>query len=72
MRPESIDSKMEETIFKVGHWMRSARCKYHYVDDAGENDYTKLGEDAVNHFNFEDGSDEYDMCYELAVDILDE
>ena len=39
--------------------------------DSENADYTALGQDASYHFDFHHGSTDDELCFELAVEILD-
>ena len=55
---------------KIKKWMMGQDLES-YTDYSGSEMYTDLAIDAINHFDFEDYSEEYDMCFDLAVDVLD-
>lgn len=55
---------------KIKNWMRAQNKNDYKV--SWELSSTKLGEDASAVFNFENGSDEDEICFEAAIEIIEE
>jgi general stress protein 26 len=59
---------------KIKNWMHSQDLNDYFTDGIIEPDwamYTQLAEDTSAALGFDEGTEEDERCFELAVDVLD-